>query len=413
MVPTARAAALVGACGLLALVLPGAVVALVVVVVLGVTGLDAWRVREPPAASRELPLLLSRGVPEIVNVTLSDPAAEVGQPLPAGLTLTPLRPSGPGRWQADLTAERRGRHLLPPLDVRRTGPLGLGSWGARVGGQATVLVYPDLPAARRLARSIRSSAATVAGQSLRGPLGLGTDFEAVRDYLPDDDVRLVNWRATARHGRPMSNTYRVEQSRHLVLAVDCGRLMVAPLGRLTRLDAAVDAAAAVALAADAAGDRVGLLAFDAVVRAAVRPASGAGTDVLRALAALQPRPVDSDAELVAAALPRGQRATVVVFTDLLDEASARSLLALLAAVAARHAVTVVAAVDDELEAVLRCPPSDAREAARGAAVADLMEARLRTRALLRRAGATVVEAEAPRLAAACVSAYVAGVLLRG
>src|SRR5690349_22529174 len=44
-------------------------------------------------------------------------------------------------------------------------------------------------------------------------LGIGTDFESVRDYAPDDDVRQVNWRATARVGRPMSNQYRIDQDR--------------------------------------------------------------------------------------------------------------------------------------------------------------------------------------------------------
>jgi len=414
--PTTRAAVLVALCGLVALALPAVVAVALAVVVLAAAARDARLARAPVEVARSLPLLLSRGVVDTLTLRVAEAdiatPIELGQAVPAGITLGRLERAAPGVWQADVVASRRGRHVLPPVRVRRTGPLGLGTWTSAVAGETIVTVYPDLPAARRLARAARSSATTALGQSLRGPLGLGTDFESVREYQPDDDVRLVNWKATARHDRPMSNTYRVEQSRRVLVAVDCGRLSAAPVGGVARLDATVDAAAAVALAADAAGDRVGLLAYDDGLRAAVRPVTGGGAAVLRALADLEPRSVDSDAELVLRGLPRGQRSTLLVFTDLLDEASARSLLALLPAVAVRHAVAVVSVVDTDLAAVLHRPPGDRREASLVAAVADLLEARLRARTLLRRAGAVVVEAPPERLAAACVAAYLSGAVRR-
>ena len=83
-------------------------------------------------------------------------------------------------------------------------------------------MYPDLLAARRLALSVRQGRFRDQGISARGPLGLGTEFELVRDYLPDDDIRQVNWRATARLGRPMSNQYRIEQDRDVIVVVDAG-----------------------------------------------------------------------------------------------------------------------------------------------------------------------------------------------
>ena len=99
------------------------------------------------------------------------------------------------------------------------------------------------------------------GRLTRGPLGLGTDFESIRDYAPDDDPRQINWRATDRVGRPMSNQFRVEQDREVMLLLDAGRLMAAPLEDRTRLDAAVDAAVTVALVADVVGDRCGAVSY--------------------------------------------------------------------------------------------------------------------------------------------------------
>src|SRR5262249_45689006 len=151
----------------------------------------------------------------------------------------------------------RGRHVLPEPALRLEGPLGLGAWHHRSGGEHAVVVWPDLPSAGRLARAVRAGRFRESGRRARGPLGLGTGLESIRDYLPHDDIRQVNWPATARVGRPMSNQYRVEQDRDVVCVVDAGRLMGAPLGDRTRLDAAIDAAAAVAAVADAVGDRCG------------------------------------------------------------------------------------------------------------------------------------------------------------
>lgn len=406
-VPTPVGAALAGAIAVVALVVPGTLVIVLLVALAAGMTFDFRRVRRPPGVLRTLPSLLSRGIPAPIEIVLDDPAATFAQPTPAGLDCTPLR-GGVG----SLTAARRGRHVLPPVVVRRTGRLRLGAWTHHVGGEAVLRVYPDLPAAQRLSRAARVTAISVAGQSLRGPLGLGTDFEALREYRPDDDVRQVNWRATARMGRPMSNTYRVEQSRRVLLALDCGRVVAAPLaGRLSRLDIAVDAAAAVALSADRVGDRVGLIAYDDGLRAMVRPATSGGRHVLRALADLEPRLVDSDPDLLANGLPRGQRTTVLIFTDLLDVSAVRSLVAALPGIASRHTVSVLSVLDDDLELVLRRPVRSMRRAALVAAAADLIEARLQAASLLRRAGARVIEARADALPAAAVRAVTAGPLV--
>ena len=403
-VPTPAAAGLAGVIAVAALGVSGPVVVVLLLALAAGMGLDFLRVRRPPTVVRTLPSLLSRGVPAPIEIAVDDASATLAQPTPSGLDCTPLR-DGAG----SLTASRRGRHVLPPVVVRRTGLLRLGSWIHQAGGEAVLRVYPDLPAAQRLSRVARITASAVAGQSPRGPLGLGTDFEALREYRPDDDVRQVNWRATARMGRPMSNTYRVEQSRRVLLALDCGRVVAAPLaGRLSRLDIFVDAAAAVAMSADRVGDRIGLIAYDDGPRALVRPATGGAREVLRALADMEPRPVDSDPELLPGGLPRGQRTTVLIFTDLLDVTAVRSLVDALPGIASRHTVSVLSVIDEDLDAVLRGPVRTLTRAALVAAAADLVEARLQAAALLRRAGAKVIEARADALPGAAVRALTAG-----
>ena len=308
---------------------------------------DALLARSAPRVTRTLPAVLARGVGVPLAIAVQDAggAVRVRQPLVPDLALDVRE--GDGGLAATLTPRRRGRHVLPAVALRARGPLGLGAWQHRAAGEQEVTVFPDLPSARRLALAVREGRFRDPGVRTRGPVGLGTEFERVRDYLPDDDIRQVNWRATARTGRPMSNQHRVEQDQEIMVVLDVGRLMAAPLGDRTRCDEALDAATALALVADELGDRCGALAFDDEIRRRVRPGRATGTDVIRATFDLEPSERDSDYELAFRTVGGGKRALVVVLTDLLDEAAARALVDAVPVLTRRHAVLVASARDPE------------------------------------------------------------------
>lgn len=406
MSPTRRAAALLAATALLALFVPFPVALLAVGAIAVATVVDGLQVRRPIAVEREVAAVLSRGVRASFSITptvLADGGLRVRQPLPPALLLDIDETDGSLR--SEIVGRRRGRHALPAPVVRRTGPLGLARWDFTVGASGEVSVFPDLVAARRVVESFSRSAFGSAGQRPRGPLGLGTEFESIRDYSPDDDFRQVNWRATARTGRPMSNQYRVEQDREVVCLVDCGRLMAAPLRDRTRLDAALDAVACVALAADAGGDRCGVLAFDAEVRRHVRPQRRGADAVVRACFDLEPRPVDSDYELSFRSITGAKRALVLVFTDLLDPSAASALLDAMPVLTRRHAVAVASARDLDVAARIAAAPRTVFDVYAAAVALDVLAARTRVATALRRAGASVVEAGPTQLGRACVEAY--------
>ena len=240
-----------------------------------------------------------------------------------------------------------------------------------------MLVYPDLVTARRLARAAREGRLLDSRPRARGPLGLGTDFESVREWAPDDDVRHINWAATQRLGRPMTNQYRLEQARELVFLLDAGRLMAAPLGDRTRLDAALDAVTAVALAADELGDHCGVIAFDAEIRLQLRPRRAGGRELVRALFDLQPRLVDSDYEQAFRRVAGGKRALVLVLCDLFDDAAARALIDAVPVLARRHAVLVATVTDPDLERLVRTAPPSTSDVYAAAVALDLLDARAR------------------------------------
>jgi uncharacterized protein (DUF58 family) len=404
--PTLRAAAGLAAIALTALVLPVPVVLLAGLALSTATAVDAWWARRVPAVERMLPQTLARGVPSRFELRALAGAGRVRlrQPLPPDLELEPAAEAD-SAVDGSLVARRRGRHAVPRAAARRFGPLGLAAWTHTVADPAEVVVYPDLPAARRLASAVRAGRFRDEGLRRRGPLGLGTEFESVRDYSPDDDIRQVNWRATVRLGRPMSNQYRVERDRDVVCAVDCGRLMAAPFADRTRLDAALDAAVAVAAVADVLGDRCGAIAFAGEVLRALPPRRAGARDVVDALFDLEPQRGDADYERAFQQIRGSKRAFVLVLTDLLEESAARPLVEALPVLAARHAVTVAGSADAELEADIRTTPAAPIDVYRAAVALDVLDARARVVAHMRRAGADVVEASPEALAAACVRAY--------
>jgi uncharacterized protein (DUF58 family) len=357
---------------------------------------------------RRVSEVLSRGVPSTLEVRAPAPAGgsvRIRQAAPAALTIEPRE--GDGTLEASVVASQRGRHQLPAVATRSTGPLGLARWDHRGGGDAELRVFPDLHAARRLALAVARGRFRDQGATARGPLGLGTEFELIRDYEPDDDIRQVNWRATARLGRPMSNQYRLEQDRDLLLLLDAGRLSAAPLGAegMTVLDASLDAAAALAFVADELGDRTGAVAFDEKVRTELKPRRAGGQAVVRALFDLQPRPLDSDYELAFRRAEGSKRALVVIFCDLLEESAARPLVAAVPVLSRRHAVVVASPSDPALAALADDAGSDPLTVARATVAGDVLRARARAAAQVRAAGARVLEAPPDRLPAVLVSAY--------
>jgi uncharacterized protein (DUF58 family) len=405
--PTPRAAAVLGAIAVSALILPLELVALAAIALLAATVVDALSVRATPRVDRRLPRVLSRGVPTHVAISAAQPRAgrlRLRQPLPAALALEP--PEAERELDAELRASMRGRHILPAIGTRAAGRLGLGAWYHRAGEPADLHVYPNLVLARRLAIAARSGLFHDARRRSRGPLGIGTEFESVREWLPDDDIRHVNWRATERTGHPMTNQYRLEQARELTFLLDTGRLMASPLGDRTRLDTSLDSLAAVALAADELGDHCGAIAFDAEIRARMPSARTSGREIVRALFDLQPRPVDSDYGRAFALVAGGKRSLVLVLSDLFDDAAAGALLEAVPVLARRHMVIVATAADPDLEHVVAEQPVTRADIFEAAAALDLLDARSHAAALLRRSGARVIEASPDALPAACVRAYV-------
>jgi uncharacterized protein (DUF58 family) len=424
--PTPRAAVLLALGALPALLAAGepgvaAVVLGVDALILGLALLDGLLTPRPGSlsAARALPEPLSAFTPNRVTLTLrsggrSALRLEIADAPPPELDVAgaahrrriALAPAQSVDLSYDATPRRRGEVRFGELHVRARGPLGLAFRQWRVPLTRTVKVYPAL---RTLAAAAGAERAE-AGRARVRRAHEGREFAALRPYLSGDDLRSIDWKATARRGAPVVREWEPERDQAVWLLLDCGRLLSARLGDgRTKLDHAVDAALALACAATARGDRAGAVLFGAEVAQVLVP--GRGRAALAALAEALHRAearleaTDWAAAFQAVEARQRRRGLVVVLTELDDPDSSAPLRAGAALLARRHLVRVVAISDSEVAEVARARPDRAEAAFARAAAEEILGEQERAAAALVAAGVRVDRVAAGELAPAVVRRY--------
>jgi uncharacterized protein (DUF58 family) len=315
-----------------------------------------------------------------------------------------------------LTPTRRGDRPAVRVTVRSYGPLGFAYRQARAGFYRqrtpayTLRVYPRFESRRLLPEKL-SRLRVLDGSVVTRGRGQGTEFDNLREYVIGDDVRSIDWRASARRSDVVVRTWRPERDRRVLCVLDTGRTSAARIGDEPRLDAAIDAALLLTMLAARAGDRVDLLAVDTAVRASVAN-PGKRTllwQLVSAMAPLQPALVETDFGLVAGEVLRRERkrALVVLFTALEPGALAEGLLPVLPRLATRHKVVVAAVHDPALQALAHAEPRTAADVYTAAAAHRALAERDRVRTALVRYGVDVVDAPVELFASTVADQYLA------
>ncbi|WP_433788106.1 DUF58 domain-containing protein [Actinomycetospora sp. CA-101289] len=313
------------------------------------------------------------------------------------------------RVTTTLTPSRRGDRDAVRVAVRSVGPLGLAARQGRRAVPARVRVLPPFGSRRHLPSRL-ARLRELDGRRAVQVRGQGTEFDSLREYVAGDDVRSLDWRASARSTGLVVRTWRPERDRHVLVVLDTGRAAASRVGDAPRLDAALDTALLLAALASRGGDRVDLLALDREVRASVQGATA--RDLLPALvtamAPLEARLVETDMRLVASTVlaRAGRRSLVVLVTGLDESAIAEGLEPVLPALLRRHTLLVAAVADPEL-AVLAAGRGDAEAVYTAAAAETARAARRRVVERLTRRGVEVVDAGPDDLPPAVADRYLA------
>jgi uncharacterized protein (DUF58 family) len=321
------------------------------------------------------------------------------------------------RLTASLRPWRRGERRVRTVTVRSWGPLHLWARQATLDAPGRIRVLPPFTARKhlpsRLARLRELEGSTTV--LLRGQ---GTEFDSLREYVRGDDVRSIDWRATARRHDPsggrgarvMVRTWRPERDRRVVIVIDSARTSAARVADEPRIDTAFESALLLAALATRAGDRVDLVAYDRVVRGRVQGATGAEllSRMVDAMAGIEPALIEMDWSAVPAQVSSltSQRSLVVLLTSIESPGASRGLLSVLPQLTAKHLVVVASVTDpDTLEATRGRRNRDEvyRAAAAERALLDLG----RVAAAVRRLGGDVVTGSPADLPPALADRYLA------
>ncbi|MFF2653835.1 DUF58 domain-containing protein [Streptomyces sp. NPDC058045] len=313
------------------------------------------------------------------------------------------------RLTTRLRPTRRGDRTADRVTIRSYGPLGL---YARQGTHRvpwTVRVLPPFHSRRHLPSKL-ARLRELDGRTSVLLRGEGTEFDSLREYVPGDDTRSIDWRATARQTTVAVRTWRPERDRHILLVLDTGRTAAGRVGDAPRLDAAMDAALLLAALASRAGDRVDLLAYDRRIRALVqgRPAAELLPALVTALSPLDAELVETDAHgMAATALRTAPRRSLIVLLTTLEAAPVEEgLLPVLPQLTQRHTVIAASVADPHL-ARMSTGRGTIDAVYGAAAAAQAATERRQTAERLRRHGVTVVDALPDELPPALADAYLA------
>ncbi len=320
-----------------------------------------------------------------------------------------LDDDGEARAALPLVPLRRGRFEVARVWLRWRGPLGLVAQRLRHDVHATVDVVPNVRRAQQIALELLRRRDTAVGHKVVRHIGEGSEFEALREYVPGLDPRAMNWKASARHRKLINQEYRAERNHQVVVAVDTGHLMREPVRGIPKLDHALTAALVLSYTALRTGDRVGAYAFDATPRAFLEPRGGVRNfeRILRASADLAYSTAETNFTLglteLATRLRR--RSFVVLLTDFVDTVTAELMIDNLGRLARRHLVTFVALRDPGLDDLVSAPPETLGNVYRAVVADDFIRERELVLQRLRRRGVFCIDAGPDEVSVPLVNRY--------
>lgn len=305
-------------------------------------------------------------------------------------------PSGERRrLTVALVPRRRGDLESPHLTIRSMGPLGLAARQRTRLLPGRLRVLPPFHSKRHLPSKLRKLR-ELDGKAAVQIRGAGTEFDSLRDYVRGDDVRSIDWRATARRTSVVVRTWRPERDRRVVVVLDTSRTAAARINDEPRLDTGIEAALLLAVLAERGGDRVDFLAYDRRLRARVESASKGNLlgQLVQAMAPLEAELIELDWQQIPGQVRAvsAHRSLVVLLTALDGGAPEEGLLPTVAQLSRQHAV-VVASVRDPLLSGMKEQRATASQVFRAAAAERALLERAAVTAQLRQLGAEVVDAD--------------------
>jgi len=279
----------------------------------------------------------------ILKIVVRDdvPAEVTDELITASLSLKPGETAQTGY---NIHPMKRGSFRFGDIYLRATGILGFVQREYRLPASEDIQVFPDLTEMEKY-RLFASKSLRGRGSQKQRVQGIALDFRGLRDYNPDDAYRSINWNASARVFKPITNLYDIERSQNIIIAMDTGRTMFESYKGYSRLDYSIAAALIFARVADDSGDKTGLALFSSEMELFIKPDRGAAhqSRLLDAMYAVQPGYSESDIKALVHYLGYSfrKRSLICLFSSLPDADGAKELLEDLAILKRKHGILFI------------------------------------------------------------------------
>ncbi len=278
---------------------------------------------------------------------------------------TSLEPSASKTLEYKLRPVKRGEYKFGALNVYISTKIGFIARRYRFAQQQMIPVYPSYLQMRKYELLAISNRLTEAGIKKIRRVGHNQEFEQIKEYVQGDDIRTINWKATARRNNLMVNHYQDEKSQQVYCVIDKGRVMKMPFEQMSLLDYAINASLVISNIAMNKDDKAGLITFNHQIETILPARKGLAQmqGILEILYKQNTAFKESNFEKLYITLKRKikHRSLIVLFTNFESESALARQLPYLKAIASNHLLLVVLFENTELENLLESPAYSTEE----------------------------------------------------
>ena len=334
------------------------------------------RPSHPLEASRSVPKRLSNGDANTIeiylyqhyafttSVTVVDELPFQFQRRDHFIRLT-MQPGERKKISYTLTPTKRGRYGFGSLNIYVSSVIGLIERRLRFDTGQEVPVYPSFIQMEKIELQAISNQLVEMGIKQIRRIGHTMEFDQIREYVPGDDIRSINWKATARTGDLMVNQYQDERSQRIYSIIDTGRVMKMPFEGLTMLDYAINTSLAISNIVLKKDDKAGLITFsDRSCKIVLAQKKRTHLfNIQQALYDVSTQFKESDFGRLSSFIHRQvkQRSLLFLYTNFETLSSMERVLPVLKQISSRHLLVTVFFINTELSQMLNTHPGNEEE----------------------------------------------------
>lgn len=272
------------------------------------------------------------------------------------LFTTSLEPGTNKNIQYNLRPVKRGEYKFGALNVYASSKIGFVARRYRFAQHQMIPVYPSYLQMRKYELLAISNRLTEVGIKKIRKVGHNQEFEQIKEYVQGDDIRTINWKATARRNNLMVNHYQDEKSQQIYSVIDKGRAMKMPFEEMSLLDYAINASLVISNIAMVKDDKAGLITFNHQIESILPARKGLSQmqSILEVLYKQKTAFKESNFEKLYITLKRkiNHRSLIILYTNFESETALLRQLPYLKAIASSHLLLVVLFENTELSNLL-------------------------------------------------------------